>query len=325
MDPARALVVDTDGGIDDAVALWWALTRPELEVLAVVATAGNVDRDTAVLNVGRVLRAAGRTDVPVARGAAGPMGAVGPVGAVGVSAGGAGLAARGPSRHGPDGLGGCADRWPPSDVGPVAEPGAELVARLSSLRPGEIDLVTLGPLTTLAAALRTDPGLAGRLRSVTVMGGRVGAGHVVSAAESNVGRDPNAAAQVLAAPWSTAEAPLLVGLDVTEAARLTGDDLAAAAAGRTAAARFVADPLAAYARAYGGGGDGGGGGHGGGVPCHDLVALVAAVEPEAVTEVERRRLRVAGVPGPAGVPWQVALTVDAARIRAIFRALVEAP
>ena len=336
---SRSLVVDTDGGTDDAVALLWVLGEPSVELVGVVASAGNVDRVGAAANVGRILRAADRLDVPVALGAEGPVASAAAAGSAGAGAGrGAGRGARAghASRavraravHGHDGLGGFADRWPVGGVTPGAEAGAELVARLTCRRPGEIDLVTLGPLTTLAAALRIDPGVATRVRTLTVMGGVLGfGGHVVTAGESNVGHDPGAAAHVLATPWATVEPPLLVPLDVTRRTLLSPDDLAAAGSGHTLAARFVADPLRRYARYYAQDGQAPPGATPGALPCHDLLAIMAAVHPEVVTEAPERRLTVEGSPGrtrPPGVPWRVALKADAAQFRTAFRILMGAP
>lgn len=311
-----SLVLDTDGGTDDAVALWWALGEPDVEVLAVLATAGNVDRDTAAANAGRLLRVAGRPDVPVALGPAGPVG--GTTGGAGPAAGDGRMA----SRHGDDGLGGTAGRWAPAEVGPSAEAGAELLGRLSCLRTGEIDLVTIGPLTTLAAALRIDPGVATRLRTLTVMGGAVAPGsRTVRRSEANVGHDPAAAAQVLGAPWATAGPPTLVPLDLTLATLLAPGDLAAAAAGQTPAAGFVAEPLRRYARRWAETGRL----PAGSCPCHDLVAVLAAVRPEVLTGADQRRLTVEGEPAAPGVPWRVATAVDTARFRSAFRTMVGAP
>jgi purine nucleosidase len=318
---SRSLVVDTDGGTDDAVALWWALGEPRVELAGVVASAGNVDRVGAAANVGRILRAADRLDVPVALGAEGPVASAAPAGA-----GRASRAVRARAVHGHDGLGGFADRWPVAAMTPGPEAGAELVARLTCRRPGEIDLVTLGPLTTLAAALRIDPGIASRVRTLTVMGGVLGSGgHVVTAGESNVGHDPAAAAQVLATPWATVEPPLLVALDVTRRTLLSPDDLVLAAAGRTVAARFVADPLRRYARYYAQDGQAPPGSAPGALPCHDLLAIMAAVDPAVITEAPERRLTVDGSVGPPGVPWRVALAADVLRFRTAFRTLAGAP
>jgi purine nucleosidase len=319
----RALVVDTDGGTDDAVALWWALGEPGVDLAGVVASAGNVDRVGAAANVGRILRAAGRMDVPVALGAEGS--ATPATGAGPARAARAVRSVRARAVHGHDGLGGFADRWPVAGVAPVAEAGSELVARLTCRRPGEIDVVTLGPLTTLAAALRIDPGIASRVRSLTVMGGVLGSGgHVVTAGESNVGHDPAAAGQVVAAPWATVEPPLLVGLDVTRRTLLTPDDLAAAGAGRTVAARFVAEPLRRYAHYYAQDGEAPPGAPPGALPCHDLLAIMAAVDPAVITDAPERRLTVDRSPGPPGVPWRVALAADVPRFRSAFRTLVGA-
>jgi len=68
------VVIDTDGGVDDAVALWWAATHPDIDLLAVTIVGGNVPRDVATGAVLRVLHAAGRPDVPVAIGLDGPVG-----------------------------------------------------------------------------------------------------------------------------------------------------------------------------------------------------------------------------------------------------------
>ncbi|MBW3642138.1 MAG: nucleoside hydrolase [Actinobacteria bacterium] len=68
------LVIDTDGGTDDAVAIWWALTEPGVELVALIATGGNVSRDIAATNCNRILTAAGRLGIPIALGAEGPMG-----------------------------------------------------------------------------------------------------------------------------------------------------------------------------------------------------------------------------------------------------------
>lgn len=324
-DVTRRLVVDTDGGVDDSVALWWALGAPDVEVVAVVATWGNTDRDSAAANVCRILHAAGRTDVAVALGAGGALGAS-PFGHVAAHV------------HGGDGLGGHAHRWSTGDIGPVAEPAVELIARLAAERPGQLDLVTIGPLTTVAQALLASPELAQGYRSLTVMGGSVGAGgNALPAAEANIAHDPEAAAAVVAASWTTEERPLLVGLDATMGALLTVDeDLAAAFGSTTSAGRFLADPLAGYAAFYASVGQT----PAGTFPCHDLVAVMAgagqpviidaptfplAVDTGAsaawgATVADRRPVPESATPGFA--PWRVALAADRALFRAAVRSLL---
>lgn len=320
----RQLVIDTDGGVDDAVALWWALAAPEVEVVALSATWGNTGRDSAAANLCRILRAAGRPDVPVALGAVGPVGPS-PLGHVASHV------------HGDDGLGGHSRSWSTGDVTPVDEPGVELLGRLAAERPGQLDLVTIGPLSTLAQALALAPDLARTYRSLTVMGGSVGAvGNALPVAEANIAHDPQAAAAVVAAPWSTEELPLMVGLDVTMRALLDVDrELAAAQASTTVAGRFLTGPLASYAAFYATVAQT----PPGTFPCHDLLAVLAAagqpvildapVLPLAVdtggsaawgaTVADRRPVPEADTAGFA--PWRVALQIDPAPFRAAIASL----
>jgi purine nucleosidase len=318
------MIIDTDGGTDDAVALWWALGDPRIDVVAITVTWGNVGLDTAAATVRRVLAAAGRTDVPVALGADAPLG---PTPLEGLST----------HVHGTDGLGGHAGGWPLGDVAPVDEPAPELLARLTAERPGELDVVTIGPLSTLAQAVELDPALVERTRSLTVMGGAVArAGNSLPVGEANVAHDPAAAATVVSAGWTTDEPPLLVGLDVTLQALFDADDLALADEGRTVAARFLAGPMRAYADFYARSRQTASGG----AACHDLLAVQAAVDPTVITEspvlplavdtggsaawgatiADRRTLAQSTRPGFA--PWRVALAVDTPTFRAAFRSLL---
>lgn len=317
------IVVDTDGGVDDAVALWWAVTHPALEVVGVTTVHGNVDVTTAAANVHRVLAAAGRPDIPVAVGSDEPVGPVPQL-------------RRADFVHGVDGLG---DTRRPAAVGGVDTTVAELWATAQADA-----LVTLGPLSTVAAAVAAGVVPTRSLRLV-VMGGAVGVpGNCLPAAEANIAHDPSAAAAVLGTAW--ASAPLLVGLDVTHRATFGPVELAAVDARSNAAGRWLADPLVRY-RA---------GGSAfvppGQTPCHDLLAVMAAVLdglvsgpvlPLAVqtdpgpawgmTVADRRGLLrgldVAGLsdqPTPPGYsPVCVGLDVDVERFRAEVRALFGRP
>ncbi len=321
----RQLVIDTDGGVDDAVALWWALRSPDVEVVAVTATWGNTDRDGAAANVCRILHAAGRPDVPVALGATAPIGPS-PLGHLAAHV------------HGHDGLGDHGHRWATGDVAPVAEPAPELLARLAAERPGRLDLVTVGPLSTVALALAGAPELTQGLRSVTVMGGSVAAGgNALPLAEANIAHDPEAAAAGGAAGWATEEPPLLVGLDATMGALLSVDeDLAAALASTTVAGRFLAGPLTGYAAFY----DAVAQTPPGTFPCHDLFAVLAAAGRPVVTEAptyplsvdtggsaawgttvaDRRPVPESDTVGFA--PWRIALAADPVPFRAALRSLL---
>jgi purine nucleosidase len=184
----RKVVVDTDTGIDDALALLWLAGRADVEISAVTSVFGNCTVDDAVRNIGYVLRLAGLEGVPVAVGAAGP-----------VDGGPPHLASY---VHGSDGLGDLGLDRPDPDV--VARSSAEHLVELANSAPGEYDLLPLGPLTNVALALELDPLLLTRFRSTVLMGGSgpfppVG---VTQTVDANVANDPAAARAVFAAPRS---------------------------------------------------------------------------------------------------------------------------
>ncbi|GAA4622335.1 nucleoside hydrolase [Actinoallomurus vinaceus] len=218
-DPLR-LVIDTDTASDDAVALLLACAEPMTEIEAVTTVAGNVPLDVATRNALITLGMAGRGDVPVYPGCARPL-------------------RRPPETaqhvHGADGMG---------DVG-LPDPArsaqsAHAVERLLELarsRPGELTLVTLGPLTNIAAALVRDRDLLRRFRHVYSMAGASDAqGNVSPVAEFNVWADPEAAAVVL-----DAGGPItFVGWDVSRRyAVLDPDDQARLLAMGTVRADFA--------------------------------------------------------------------------------------
>lgn len=269
------IVVDTDGGVDDAVALWFAATAPDVELLAVSVVHGNVAVEVAAANVCRVLDAAGRRDVPVVVGEPAPIGPVPTL-------------RRADFIHGTDGLGDTAR--PPASFGPIDEGVHDRWRRVATDRPGEVTLVTLGPLTNVATVLRRSPDLAAAFRRLVVMGGAVGVpGNALPLAEANVAHDPVAAHEALTAGW--VRPPLLVGLDVTHRATFTAHEVAVLERRSTPAARFLADPLAFYGRSAGtfcAPGE---------FPCHDLLAVLAAVRD--LVDGPVLPLAVQTAPGPA--------------------------
>jgi purine nucleosidase len=200
------LILDVDTGIDDALALLYACASPEAELLAVTCVAGNVDALQVAANTLAVLELAGRGDVPVALGAERPL-----VKALETT----------PETHGPQGIG-------YAELAPARrelEPGdaADRIVELARSRPGEITLVTLGPLTNLAIALEREPTLPRLLRRHVMMGGAYRSpGNTTPTTEWNLHVDPDAAKAVFAA-WPGVEGaprPIAMGLDVTERARL---------------------------------------------------------------------------------------------------------
>lgn len=196
------LILDVDTGIDDALALAYALRAPAVELVAITTLAGNVGVERTTGNTLSVLDWLGAPDVPVHRGASRPL--------VRVHRDAAYF-------HDSDGLGGAG--LPPSERALGADRGPAAIVRLANARPGELTLVCLGPLTNLAIALNVEPRLPELLRGVVVMGGAYGVpGNITPRAEFNVFADPEAAAQVVAAPFPRLT---LVGLDVTQQTGIT--------------------------------------------------------------------------------------------------------
>jgi purine nucleosidase len=215
MTARTALILDVDTGIDDSLALLYAAASPDAEFVAATCVSGNIDARQVAINTRAVLELAGRTDVEVALGREIPL-----VRALETT----------PETHGPQGLG-HAELPPPSQ--PLsARHAVDLILEEAHRRPGEITLVTLGPLTNLALAVLREPRLPRLLRGYTLMGGAFGvSGNTTPTNEWNIHCDPEAAKIVFRA-WAAAREvdptiplPLALGLDVTEQARMLPDDV----------------------------------------------------------------------------------------------------
>jgi len=175
----KKLIIDTDSGIDDAIAILMALADPAIEVVGITCVSGNVPLDLVTRNVAIVLDAAGAGAIPIFRGADHPL-----LGAP-VHAG---------SVHGQDGLGDAG--FPASARGVEPEHGVLALVRLARDYPGAA-LITLGPLTNVALALAIAPDLPRLLGETVLMGGAVQAvGNVTPVAEFNIYADAEAAAIV---------------------------------------------------------------------------------------------------------------------------------
>lgn len=191
----RKIIIDTDPGIDDAMAIMLALKSPSLDVLALTTTFGNVAVDLATKNALTLLELAG-SDIPVAQGVAVPLVA----------------AALSPPDfvHGSDGFGNI--DWPASTRQADPRSAAQLIVDMVHQYPNEVSLVALGPLGNLAKALELDPSIASLVDEVILMGGAAEEkGNVTPVAEANIINDPHAAEIVFGADWSVT----MVGLDVT--------------------------------------------------------------------------------------------------------------
>ena len=289
-------LIDTDPGLDDALALLYAWASADLRLAAITTVAGNVPVADATRNLLRLVALCGIEPPPIAEGAATPL-ARPLVTATGY--------------HGDDGLGDLPD-WPaPAAV--LAPQGAPALIVETARRAGEpLTLIALGPLTNLALALEREPGALRRVARVVVMGGAVDVpGNVTPTAEFNIHVDPEAAARVLAAGL-----PLdLVPLDATRQAVVARSDLERALQRRPGR---LADRIAAFTRR---------GFTADAVPgastmvLHDPLAVAAALDPTLVGW-EETRLEVAAdgatrrAAGP--VNCRFARTVDAPRFLAAF-------
>ncbi len=196
----RRIILDTDPGIDDALALMLALASPEVRIEAVTTVSGNVHVDFTTRNALALLELLGRGDIPVARGSAWPL-LRKPVDAAFV--------------HGDNGLGGV--ELPEPRIKAVGKHAVDVIIETILSAPGEISLVPIGPLTNIALAARREPAIIQQVREVVIMGGALLVpGNDTPTSEFNIFADPHAAHIVLHAGWPVR----LVALDVTMQTRM---------------------------------------------------------------------------------------------------------
>lgn len=204
----RRILIDTDPGIDDAMAIFYALASPELEVVGLTTIFGNAATTICTTNALRLLEIADRSDIPVAAGAVRPLA----------------MEYRGPADfvHGADGQGNAA--LPPPTSTPVGVDAAHFIIDTVMASPGEITLVPLGPLTNVALAMLIEPRLGANLAGMVLMGGNAfSAGNASPTAEANIINDPEAADIAFGA-----DCPIVMcGLDVTERTFMSDAQIAA--------------------------------------------------------------------------------------------------
>ena len=196
MTTPRKVIYDTDPGVDDAMALYFALAHPDIEVVGITTTFGNVSVEQAATNALYLTALAGR-NIPVTQGVKSPWVKPGE--------------APPDFIHGADGLGNLASRVATANT---LDPrsSAQYIVDMVRRQPGEITLVAVGPLGNLAAALILEPTLPQLVREVIIMGGTIDEpGNVSPVAEANIWNDPHAADKVFGAGWKLT----MVGLDVT--------------------------------------------------------------------------------------------------------------
>ena len=189
------IIIDTDPGIDDAMAIFFAMASPELELLGLTTTFGNVSVEMATQNALRLVEMSGK-DIPVARGASSPW----------VQA----LLDYPDFVHGADGFGNV--NLPPPEGKAIDLSAAQFIVKTILENPHEITLIAIGPLINLALALHIEPKIAQLVNKVVIMGGTIlESGNVSPVAEANIFCDPHAADKVFSADWHVH----MIGLDVT--------------------------------------------------------------------------------------------------------------
>lgn len=275
------LVVDTDTGIDDALALVLLASMADVELAAVTTTHGNCSTEASTANARYVLDRCGLGHVPVTGGLSAPL-----EGELSVAW----------FVHGHDGLGDCGLAPPPAAPAAAGETAVERLLALAHAGADDLHLLALGPLTNLGAAVRVDPDVLAAFASVTIMGGtgpRLGPGDpdpTLGVGDPNTYHDAVAAQLVADAPGADVT---LVGVDVTISTVGGPDHLDRLAAATTDHGRLAADITRFYVdfyeRSYGRRA----------LTLHDpLAALVAAGRGDAVGATYREGVAV--VEGPAG-------------------------
>jgi inosine-uridine nucleoside N-ribohydrolase len=206
----KRVIIDTDPGTDDALAILLALNSPELKVEAITAVPGNVVAKQSLENALKLMSLAGRCDIPVAAGAQHA------------------LMQRTYTAlywHGKNGLADIELSASKCKVDPRFAP--DLIIELVHKYPHEITLIPIGPLTNIALAVSKDPSIVGLVKDIVIMGGSISGGNVNGAAEANIYGDPEAAQMVFNAGWVVT----MVGSDVGERTLMTRKHLTQLEAG----------------------------------------------------------------------------------------------
>lgn len=251
------VIIDTDPGVDDALAIHLAFADPRIELIGLTTVFGNVHTYQATRNARHLVEMSGLS-IPVAHGAEKPY--------------------KQPSKdpahfiHGEEGLGDLPAPAPTTPADPRS--AAQFICDMANEHGKELILCPIGPLTNLAHALDLDPDLPNKVGSMVIMGGAVTVpGNVNKYAEANIHNDPHAAEKVFAAGWNLR----VVGLDVTEKILCSTADLESIAAGAPHIGGFLRDVSAFYvrfyqeARSYDG------------CCLHDPAALIAITDPHLFT------------------------------------------
>lgn len=202
----RRVIIDTDPGTDDALAILLALNSPEFKVEALTVVPGNVPVPLGLQNALKLVSLANRCDVPVAGGAQHPLNQ---------------KLITAEFWHGKNGMANI--ELPAPKCKADSRFGPDLIIELIHKYPHEITLIPIGPLTNIALAVSKDPSIAPLAKEVVIMGGSISGGNVNAAAEANIYNDPEAASIVFNAGWPSLT---MVGSDIGERTLFTRKQLA---------------------------------------------------------------------------------------------------
>ena len=224
----RPLLICTDPGIDDFIALSMVLARPEFDVLGMIALSGNVGLNVTVNNALLACELNGHADIPVLAGSARPL--------------------QRPARtasniHGKSGLGASLELYAKGK--PLPKNGADFLIEMAEKLDGRLEILSLGPLTDVALALEKAPEIAKKIACVTIMGGGVHAGNATKFAEFNIVADPEAASVVFSSGVKT----VMIGLDATNLCLQPRSDIELLRAD-TALGKIVPSMLTDYSDVY---------------------------------------------------------------------------
>lgn len=298
---AVKMIIDTDPGIDDAMAIFYAAAAPDIELLGLTTVFGNVTTAIATRNALRLLEAAG-LDLPVAHGAETPLV----------------LPPFTPSAqvHGDEGFGDIPAAMPTGH--PIDEDAADFLCRMAREHKGELVLCPIGPLTNIALALQRDPEFAKNVARIVIMGGSLNeGGNITPHAEANIYHDPHAADVVFA---SNAKV-LMVGLDVTHRILCSTSDFTAIAAQAPELGGMLQQMSVFYLKFYESVGKFDG------CSLHDPAAVIACTHPE-LFETRPTPLQVScagetsgatlAAPNSGRVPVDVCTAVQAEAVKSLF-------
>lgn len=252
----RRIIIDTDPGVDDALAFLLALASPEIQLEALTTTQGNVTVEKATRNALSVLELAGASHIPVARGSLLPL--VQPLRASAAV-------------HGESGIGN--SRLPDPATRILPHHAVDYLIERVLAEPGELSIFPIGPLTNIAMAIRKEPRFAGALKELVIMGGAIlEHGNVTPLAEFNIYVDPHAAHIV----FHSGIPITLIPLDVTHKCLLKQEHIDRLRKIDSPISRFIRDAVEVYLQAslalgYEGS------------SLHDPLTLATVIAPELLT------------------------------------------